>query len=83
MDLVLKWVQLALISNLTRPLARDSSGCFTRCLVHSLAMVEAIVLLVAVGKVAVLKVVIAIVATTSDAVIIVASASEVFDIEVA
>ena len=47
----------------------------TRCLVHSLAIVEAMcVLLVAVGKVAVLEVVIAKVATTSDAIVIVASA---------
>ena len=39
-----------------------------------MAVIEATVLLVAVGKVAVLEVVIAIVATTSDAVVIVASA---------
>ena len=42
----------------------------TQCLVHSLAVVEAIVLLVAVGKVAVLEVVDAIVATTSDALVV-------------
>ena len=46
----------------------------TRCLTHSLAVVEAIVLLVAVGKVAVLEGVIARVASTSDAMVIVASA---------
>ena len=61
-------------------------GCFlisTRCLVHSLAIVEAIVLLVAIGKVAVLEVVVAIVATTSDAIVIVASASlTVVDVKV-
>ena len=54
------------------------SGCFlisTRCLVHSLAVVEVTIFLVAVDKVAVLEVVVAIVATTSDAVIIVASTS--------
>ena len=39
-----------------------------------MAIIEAIVLLVAVRKVAVLEVVVAIVATTSDAVVIVASA---------
>ena len=41
-------------------IANIRSGCFlicTRCLVHSLAVVEAIVLLVAVDKVAVLEVV--------------------------
>ena len=46
----------------------------TRCLVHSLAVVEAMcVLLVAIGKVAVLEDVVAIVASTSVAVVIVAS----------
>ena len=56
----------------------------TRCLVHSLAVVEAMcVLLVAVGKVEVLEDVVGKVATTSDAVVIVASASlMVVDIEV-
>ena len=39
-----------------------------------MAVIEAIVLLVAVGKVAVLEVVVARVATTSDAIVIVASA---------
>ena len=43
-------------------------------LIHSLAVIEVIVLLVAIGKVAVLEVVVAKVATTSDAIIIVASA---------
>ena len=60
------------------------SGCFsicTRCLVHSLAVVEAIVLLVAVGKVAVLEVVFAIVFITSIAVVTVAT-PEVVDVEV-
>ena len=59
-------------------IASDTRRCFlisTRCLVHSLAIVEVLAfLLVAVGKVAVLEVVVAIVATTSDAVVIVASA---------
>ena len=61
-----------------------SSGCFlicTRCLVHSLAVVEATVLLVAVGKVAVLEVVFAKVASTNVAIIIVAT-PEVDDVEV-
>ena len=49
-----------------------------------MAVVEATVLLVAVGKVAVLEVVVAKVATTSDAVVIVASALlKVVDIEAA
>ena len=49
-----------------------------------MALVEAIVLLVAVGKVAVLEVVVAKVATTSDAVIIVASTLlKVVDVEAA
>ena len=56
----------------------------TRCLVHSLAVVEAMcVLLVADGTVAVLEVVVVKVATTSDAIVIVASASlTVVDIKV-
>ena len=54
------------------------------CLVHSLAVVDVIVLLVAVGTVAVLEVVIDKVATTSDAVVIVASALlKVVDVEAA
>ena len=62
------------------------SGCFlvcTRCLVHSLAFVEAIVLLVAVGKVAVLEVVVAKVGSTSVAVVIVATTLEVVNVKVA
>ena len=60
------------------------SGCFlicTQCLVHSLAVVEATVLLVAIGKVAVLEVVNVKVVSTSDAVVIVATAPAVVDIE--
>ena len=45
----------------------------TRCLVHSLAVVEATLFLVAIGKVAVLEDVVAIVFITRDAVVIVAS----------
>ena len=58
------------------------SGCFlicTRCLIHSLAVIEATVLLVAVGKVAVLEVDNVKVAFTSVAVVIV-TASEVVDV---
>ena len=55
----------------------------TRCLVHSLAVVEVIVLLVAVGTVAVLECVVAKVATTSDAVVIVAPALDVVNVKVA
>ena len=53
----------------------------TRCLVHSLAVVEATVLLVAVGMVAVLEDVVAKVASTSIAVVIVASFLEVVDVK--
>ena len=53
------------------------------CLVHSLAVVEVIVLLVAVGTVAVLEVFVNKVASTSDAVVIVAPASfTVVDVKV-
>ena len=61
------------------------SGCFlvcTRCLVHSLAIVEVTVFLVAVGKVAVLEVVVAKVESTRDAIIIVATPPEVVDVKV-
>ena len=68
-------------------LASDSSRCFsisTRCLVHSLAVVEVTVFLVAIGKVAVLDVVVAKVASTSEvAIVIVATAPEVVDVKVA
>ena len=54
----------------------------TRCLVHSLAVVEVTFFLVAIGKVAVLKVVIAKVASTREvAVVIVATAPEVVNVE--
>ena len=56
----------------------------TRCLVHSLAVVEAMcVLLVAVGIVAVLDVVIAIVATTSVAVVMLTRLLNVVDVKAA
>ena len=68
-------------------IASDCSGrCFsisTRCFVHSLAVVEVIVFLVAVGKVAVLEVVVVKVASTSVAVVEVATALEVVDVKVA
>ena len=58
---VLLWVKMGLGLEL-RPdlLPKIRGGCFlicTWCLVHSLAVIEAIVLLVAIGKVAVLEVV--------------------------
>ena len=55
----------------------------TRCLVHSLAVVEVTVFLVAIGKVAVLEVVVAKVTSTSVAILIVASLLEVVDVKVA
>ena len=68
---VLVWVKMGLGLEL-RPdlLPAIRGGCFlicTRCLVHSLAVVEATLFLVAVGKVAVLEDVIAKVANTSVA----------------
>ena len=55
----------------------------TRCLVHSLAVVEVTLFLMAVGKVAVLEVVVAKVASTSVAFVIVASLLKVVDVKAA
>ena len=83
---VLVWVKMGLGLEL-RPdlLPAICGGCFlicTRCLVHSLAVVEAMcVLLVDVGTVAVLEVDNVRVAFTSVAVVIVTT-SEVVDVEV-
>ena len=52
-------------------------------LLHSLAVIEVIVLLVAIGKVAVLEVVVAKVGSTSVAVIEVATVLEVVDVKIA